>query len=274
MLLFWYKPNRVFKLKSSFCSINFLLFFAMQFLTTLFWKTFVPGLWRNLSLFSAMMVGISTPAGRLESREFDPIVGEDEHSWGLSHSGCLFHAGQQRKYCEPFAENVPTVIGVLFDGRDPAGGSLSFFKDGKNLGVAFTQLNPGNRHELYPMVSSTAAKTSMRVQNMRREYKSLRDRCRDAVLSGIAQPSDVQTTLDRIPRGLREYILQQLWKIDERLGNWCHGVFFLGFSSILGHRFFLVLFHWHSAVFGVIGDLSGSGPKVSLLLCFFSVFTL
>ncbi|OQV24406.1 hypothetical protein BV898_01940 [Hypsibius exemplaris] len=180
---------------------------------------------------SAMMVGVSTPAGRLESRDFEPIIGEDEHSWGLSHTGHIFHNGKKHLYCPPFQENVPTVVGVLFDGRTDGrtgggdgrtdggdgrtgggGGTLTFFKDGVCLGLAFSDINPGRR-ELYPMVSSTAAKTSMRVQNMRRGHHNLRDRCRDVILRSICRPADAEEVLKRLPLSLRRYVSQQAWKI-------------------------------------------------------------
>lgn len=97
------------------------------------------------------------------------FAGEDEHGWGLSHKGLLWHAGKWSPYTKPFRENEPTTVGILFDG---IAGTLSFFKDGCYLGVAFHGLEKVNE-PLYPIVCSTAAKTEMTLSVMRRDFVSL-----------------------------------------------------------------------------------------------------
>ena len=71
------------------------------------------------------------------------MLGEEESSWGLSHKGLLWHAGRHKTYIKPFRENVATTIGIYFDGIS---GNLTFFKDGQNLGVAFTGLHEVTQH--------------------------------------------------------------------------------------------------------------------------------
>ncbi len=66
--------------------------------------------------------------------------GIDSESWGLSYKGFIWHNGRSRKYTEPFYERN-TVIGVLLDLR---AGTLTFFRNGVNLGVAFTGLEQVN----------------------------------------------------------------------------------------------------------------------------------
>ena len=110
------------------------------------------------------------------------MIGQDEHSWGLSHNGLLWHNGQSRNYTTPFGQHsfrlqvdqylpnnqiqiiyVPIdvigakVIGMLFDGVK---GTLTYFKDGIILGVAFRGLHR-IKEPLYPMVCSTMAKTEI-----------------------------------------------------------------------------------------------------------------
>jgi SPRY domain-containing SOCS box protein 3 len=63
-------------------------------------------------------------------------------------------------------------VGILFDG---IAGTLSFFKDGCYLGVAFHGLEKVNEH-LYPIVCSTAAKTEMTLSVMKRDFVSLQVR--------------------------------------------------------------------------------------------------
>ena len=156
---------------------------------------------------TAMMVGIGSSNARLESKSFDPLIGEDANSWGLSHKGYIHHNGISYKYCEPFAEHVPTVVGILFDGVN---GTLTFFKDGVNLGIAFRGIVEPNQ-SLYPMICSTAAKTIMRVQNQRRCNLTLQDLCRDSILKHLSEPGDV-LKLKISPR-LRQYVFQHSWKI-------------------------------------------------------------
>lgn len=156
------------------------------------------------------MVGIGTQNTALESCQFEPLVGSDAQSFGLSHKGYVYHNGQQRQYCPPFAENQPVTVGVLFNGY---AGTLSFYKDGVYLGVAFHNVKVDR--ELYPMISSTAAKTAMRLQNMRRAYQSLKDQCRDVILQNLKEPADVREL--PIPNTLRDYIFLQSWKT----GKYC-----------------------------------------------------
>lgn len=119
-----------------------------------------------------MMFGIGTKRGRLHAESFLNMIGEDEHGWGLSHKGALWHNNQWVQFTKPFLENKPTTIGLLFDAGQ---GTLTYFKDGLCLGVAFTGLN-AITEKLYPVVCSTAAKTEMTLANTRRDFFSLQDR--------------------------------------------------------------------------------------------------
>lgn len=118
------------------------------------------------------MFGICTKKARLHADSFVNMLGEDENGWGLSHKGILWHNGQWKSYTKPFRENESTTIGMLYDGNL---GTLSYYKDGVYLGVAFSGLNKLHE-ELYPMVCSTAAKTEMTLCNMRRDFINLQDR--------------------------------------------------------------------------------------------------
>lgn len=119
-----------------------------------------------------MMFGVATKKSRLHAESFVNMLGEDDQGWGLSHKGLIWHNGQWQSYTKPFRENESTSIGLLFDA---VRGTLTYYKDGISLGVAFTGLNQIKR-KLYPMVCSTAAKTEMMLQNTLRDYSSLQDR--------------------------------------------------------------------------------------------------
>ena len=123
---------------------------------------------------TSMMIGIGNRRARLHADAFVNLIGEDSNSWGLSHKGLLWHDGKWRQYTQPFRENKATSIGVLFDWDQ---GTLTYYKDGDSLGVAFTGLNRV-KQDVYPFVCSTAAKTDMRLGVMLRGFESLQDRCR------------------------------------------------------------------------------------------------
>ncbi|KAK3089706.1 hypothetical protein FSP39_005780 [Pinctada imbricata] len=140
---------------------------------------------------TSMMFGIGTRNARLHVDAFVNLIGEDGHSWGLSHKGLLWHDGQWAQYTKPFRENEATTIGILFDWFE---GTLSYFKDGACLGVAFSGLNE-IEEDLYPLVCSTAAKTEMTLGVRRRGYLSLQDRCRAAILSRVKE----EDSIDHLP---------------------------------------------------------------------------
>ncbi len=84
---------------------------------------------------ASVMIGVGDADTCLHSDNFDflNLIGKTKNSWGLCHKGTLWHGNVSRKYCEPFFDKH-TRIGVLLDlGRN----TLSFFKNGSYLGVAF-----------------------------------------------------------------------------------------------------------------------------------------
>lgn len=85
-----------------------------------------------------MMFGIGTKAAALHANSFVNLLGADEHSWGLSHKGVIWHGGTGQRFTKCFKENLATTIGLLFDGVH---GTLTYYKDGVCLGVAFRDLN-------------------------------------------------------------------------------------------------------------------------------------
>ncbi|XP_040570031.1 SPRY domain-containing SOCS box protein 3 [Lepeophtheirus salmonis] len=152
---------------------------------------------------TSMMFGIGTKKSRLHVDGFINMIGEDDQSWGLSHKGYLWHNGNKRLYTKPFEENVPTTIGVYFDGIE---GVLTFYKDRVNLGIAFTNLNY-IQEPLYPIICSTAAKTEMALGIAKREYFSLQDRCRDVVLQYVSYSNQVFEL--NLPSKLKEFIIEE-----------------------------------------------------------------
>lgn len=110
------------------------------------------------------MFGIATGRARLHANKFLNLLGEDRHAWALSHKGYLYHNGQGLPYTQPFPENKPTTVGVLYDSNL---GTISFFKDKVSLGIAFTGLHKIDL-PVYACVCSTAARTEMKLVSIQR----------------------------------------------------------------------------------------------------------
>ncbi|KAK2170925.1 hypothetical protein NP493_1125g00003 [Ridgeia piscesae] len=153
---------------------------------------------------TSMMFGVGTRCARIHADAFVNLLGEDAHSWGLSHKGLLWHDGTSRPYTKPFRENEATTIGLLFD---PGRGTLTYFKDGHSLGIAFTGLASIDE-DLFPIVCSTAAKTEMTLTLALRTFDSLQDRCRAAVARLVGRENDI----DRlpIPNQIKTYVKEVL----------------------------------------------------------------
>ena len=153
---------------------------------------------------TSMMFGVGTKKARLHVDAFINMIGEDDQSWGISHKGIAWHHGKSRYYTKPFRENEATTVGMLFEWDK---GTLSYFKDGEPLGVAFTGLNRVNQ-ELYPVVCSTAAKTEMALIRRRRLYHSLQDRCRATIISKLREEKQIDSL--PLPNRMRSFLKDTL----------------------------------------------------------------
>ncbi|KAI8787461.1 SPRY domain-containing SOCS box protein 3 [Biomphalaria glabrata] len=132
---------------------------------------------------TSLMFGLTTKKARLMSKEFKNLIGEDIHGWGLSHKGHLYHNGISSYYCKPFKEYTPVVVGILVDRKR---GEITYFKDGVNLGVAFKNVNQV-QEDMYPTISSTAAKTYMSLGLRVRTFVDLQDRCRHIIAQSLGE---------------------------------------------------------------------------------------
>lgn len=118
------------------------------------------------------MFGLCTKQQRLHANEYCNLVGLDDQGWSLSHKGLIWHNGIRRQFTGLFPVNQPITIGLLYN---TLRGELSYFMDGKNLGVAFCGLND-IEDDLYPVVGSTAKSTRMRLIGSYCGYVSLLER--------------------------------------------------------------------------------------------------
>lgn len=116
-------------------------------------------------------------------------------------------------YTKPFRENVATRIGLLFDG---IAGTLTYYKDGKCLGVAFRGLNEV-KEPLYPVICSTAAKTEIRLHITKRDFVNLQDRCRAVIVKQISNERDLDELA--VPVAIRSYLRQAILEADVPLNS-------------------------------------------------------
>ncbi|XP_030753795.1 SPRY domain-containing SOCS box protein 3 [Sitophilus oryzae] len=159
---------------------------------------------------TSMMFGIGTRKTSLHLQGFFNLLGWDENSWGLSHKGLLWHRREWFEYTNAFRENVTTTVGLYFDGL---AGTLTYYKDGKCLGVAFRDLHL-IKEPLYPIISSTAAMTEMILINTRRDFINLQDRCRAVIVRNLKRKQDLKELY--LPRRIETYLAEAL---DERSGD-------------------------------------------------------
>lgn len=125
---------------------------------------------------TSSMIGVGTSSAKLNSFGYLNLIGMDENSWGLSNKGLVWNGNNARSFCNQFDESENVKIGCLFDGFN---GRLSYFINGVYMGVAFQNL-PLNV-ALYPMVSSTVARSVFKLDFVFETFPSLQDICRSKI---------------------------------------------------------------------------------------------
>uniref|UniRef100_F7DSS7 SPRY domain-containing SOCS box protein 3 n=2 Tax=Monodelphis domestica TaxID=13616 RepID=F7DSS7_MONDO len=150
-----------------------------------------------------MMVGIGTSDVNLDKyrHTFCSLLGKDEDSWGLSYTGLLHHKGDKMSFSSRFGQG--SIIGVHLDTWH---GTLTFFKNRKCIGVAATKLQ---NKKFYPMVCSTAAKSSMKVIRSCASLTSLQYLCCYRLRQLLPDSGDTLEGLP-LPPGLKQVLHNKL----------------------------------------------------------------
>lgn len=155
-----------------------------------------------------MMVGIGTGEVDLNRHRytFCSFLGSDCETWGLSYTGLFHHKGQSHCYCPRFGQG--SIIGVHLDMWN---GTLSFYKNRQPLGVACSGLKGKT---IFPMVSSTAARSGMKVIRSRSFNSSLQYLCCLVLRKAIPPETGVLDAL-KLPPGLAAFLANNLsWLLD------------------------------------------------------------
>ncbi|KAM6951208.1 SPRY domain-containing SOCS box protein 3 [Aplochiton taeniatus] len=150
-----------------------------------------------------MMVGIGTSEVSLEKykHSFSSMLGTDEDSLGLSYTGLLQHKGDKVDFSSRFGQG--SIIGLHLDTWH---GTLTFYKNRRRIGVAATRLQ---NKKFYPMVCSTAARSSMKVIRACYTPTSLQYLCCTHLRQQMPECSDTLGVLP-LPPGLRTLLHAQL----------------------------------------------------------------
>ncbi|CAG0879832.1 unnamed protein product [Darwinula stevensoni] len=155
---------------------------------------------------TSMMVGVGSKDLDVSQRlvRYCSLLGQDEHSWGLSHLGEIHHKGKVKKYCQPFGQGC--IVGLYLDLWK---GTLSYFLNRKPLGVAFHGLK---HQKLYPMVSSTAARSGMRLVSARSFPMTLQLLCLEQLRHCLPKELSI---LDAFPwpPGFARFLCNNFWWI-------------------------------------------------------------
>ncbi|ESO83919.1 hypothetical protein LOTGIDRAFT_107918 [Lottia gigantea] len=155
-----------------------------------------------------MMIGVGTEFIDLNKyqHKFCSLIGQDAESWGLSYTGSTQHRNNKTRYSSKFGQG--SIIGAHLDMWR---GTLAFYKNRKPLGIAYTGLQG---KVLYPMVSSTAARSGMKVITSRSFKTSLQFMCCQTLRRIIPHHLSVLDTVS-LPPGLREFLYNNIsWLLE------------------------------------------------------------
>ena len=116
---------------------------------------------------------------QLISSSFTNLLGIDQHGWGLSHHGLLWHNGIARSYLsQPMETLQPVLVGLEFDADAR---TLAYTINNQSCGIAFHSI-PTNV-SIYPAVSSTSAQSTMVLKHCCKICSSLRELCLKSIQS-------------------------------------------------------------------------------------------
>ncbi|CAB3227316.1 unnamed protein product [Arctia plantaginis] len=148
-----------------------------------------------------IMVGIGThKVDTTSSRyRFTSLLGQDKESYGLSYTGAVRHKEIVTRDGPGFCKG--TVVGVKVDLWQ---GTLEFFLNRQSRGISFYNLRRHPSLTLFPMVSSTAAQSTMRLIYAGSWQASLLVDA--AKILGTSFPGDLN-----LPPGLKSRMKNQFW---------------------------------------------------------------
>ncbi|XP_050067345.1 SPRY domain-containing SOCS box protein 3 [Anopheles maculipalpis] len=154
-----------------------------------------------------IMFGIGTDKVDLLRHQFTftSVLGIDDQSWGYSYRGLAQHNGQLKYYGKKFSRG--RIIGIYVD---MFRGTLEYYLNRRSLGRAYSDIPREEGVTIYPMVSSTSAKSSVKLINAASFEDNLKFNC----MKVICKYPKLLAQVNAIP-GLRQ-ISQELWFLQLR----------------------------------------------------------
>ena len=149
-----------------------------------------------------VMVGLATKAINTTSHthSFASLLGHDSHSWGFSYQGFVQHGGKKVAYGSRWGKG--NTVGVHYDSWR---GTVEFYLDRKPLGLACTGLLG---KEVFPIVSSTAAKSEMKLVTAQSFSNNLQFSCLKKLSDKLPGSNILNLCM---PPGLRSFIQNNYW---------------------------------------------------------------
>ncbi len=129
--------------------------------------------------------------------EYRALLGQDTESWGYSYRGKTQHAGQSQAYALGYGQG--SIVGIHLDTWNS---TLSFYRNRQPLGIAYRNLYG---RSVYPMMSSTAARTGAKIIKTGYAESNLEYLCCKALRELVPSPLDVLEVIP-MPPGLKEYL--------------------------------------------------------------------
>uniref|UniRef100_A0AAG5DSG8 B30.2/SPRY domain-containing protein n=2 Tax=Anopheles atroparvus TaxID=41427 RepID=A0AAG5DSG8_ANOAO len=175
-----------------------------------------------------IMFGIGTDKVDLRRHRFAfaSVLGLDDQSWGYSYRGLAQHNGQLKYYGKKFSQG--RIIGIYVDMHR---GTIEYFLNRRSLGRAYEGIPREKEVRVYPMVSSTSAKSSIKLINAASFEDSLRFSC----MKVISKYPKLLEQVNGIP-GLKQTV-QELWflqfKESKRSGEFARNNLHLADEAVL-----------------------------------------
>ena len=139
----------------------------------------------HINIFVAL--GVATDKAIIHNLSCSPHdYIQDTNIWVMSSNSVLFHKGMACvDYTKPFHFEKETVIGLCLNKEQ---GTLSYYKDGHPLGIAFEGLD-GVKDDLFPYATCMTGRIEMTLGKRTRIFHSLQERCRATIAKEISGSS-------------------------------------------------------------------------------------
>lgn len=133
---------------------------------------------------------------------YTSALGKYDNSWAFSYKGHIQHNGKSSIYGNKISRG--SIVGVLVD---LSLGYMEFFINRRSLGVAFRNI-PTDK-DVYPMICSTACKSSMRLITSTYFEDSLQYRSYETIVkNGLVKKLKVLPGLQRV--------IEKYWYLNPR----------------------------------------------------------